>query len=301
VADIQVVKNKDLTGQSATLPARRWNSRFLSFEKLRTPPSIWRPDNLRIGVSAEYVANWDGFPIPSAFYPTFLLDAIFSWHHLHAMRSYMGRGIAAMMHDGDPGPEALLQQARAGDGVALGRLLEAYRPYLTLLARMQIGRRLQGKADASDAVQEAFLGAHRDFGQFRGDSERAFLAWLRQVLASVLANLVRHFQGTQRRDVRLEQQLAVELEHSSAALGLPLQAPSSTPSRQAEKREQGVLLAAALERLGREDRELLMLRHLEGLSFPEVARRMGRSLDSVKKRWPRALVRLRQVFEGDEP
>ena len=62
-----------------------------------------------------------------------------------------------------------------------------------------------------------------------------------------------------------------------------------------------MLLAAALERLPDEDRELLTLRHLEGLSFPEVARRMGRSVDSVKKRWPRALVRLRQQFEGDEP
>jgi RNA polymerase sigma-70 factor (ECF subfamily) len=201
----------------------------------------------------------------------------------------------------EPGPEALLQRARAGDGEALGKLLEAYRPYLMLLARTQIGRRLQGKADASDAVQEAFLGAYRDFGKFRGDSERAFLAWLRQVLASVLANLVRHYQGTQRRDVRLEQQLEVELEQSSAALNLPLRAPTSSPSQQAEKREQGVLLAAALERLSPEDRELLVLRHLEGLSFPDVARRMGRTLDGVKKRWPRALARLKQVFAGDEP
>jgi len=101
-----------------------------------------------------------------------------------------------MTHASESGRQALLQQARAGDRDALGRLLEGYRPYLLLLARMQIGRRLQGKADASDAVQEAFLGAHRDFGKFRGDSEREFLAWLRQVLASVLANLVRHYQGT---------------------------------------------------------------------------------------------------------
>jgi RNA polymerase sigma-70 factor (ECF subfamily) len=62
-----------------------------------------------------------------------------------------------------------------------------------------------------------------------------------------------------------------------------------------------VLLAAALERLPRDDRELLVLRHLEGLSFPVVARRLGRTLDSVKKRWPRALVRLRQEFQGDGP
>jgi RNA polymerase sigma-70 factor (ECF subfamily) len=206
-----------------------------------------------------------------------------------------------MTHASEPGPGVLLELARAGDRGALGRLLDGYRPYLLLLARMQIGRRLQGKVDASDAVQDAFLGAHRDFGRFQGESEREFVAWLRQVLASVLANLVRHYHGTKGRDLRLEQQLAAELEHSSAALDLPLVRSHSSPSRQAEKREQGVLLATALERLPRDDRELLVLRHLEGLSFPEVARRLGRTLDSVKKRWPRALVRLRQEFEGDEP
>ena len=62
----------------------------------------------------------------------------------------------------------LLQSARAGEGAALGRLLEPYRNYLTLLARLQVGRRLQGKVDASDLVQETFMEAHRDFDRFRG-------------------------------------------------------------------------------------------------------------------------------------
>src|SRR4051812_21634693 len=118
----------------------------------------------------------------------------------------------------DPGPEQLLAQARAGDGPALGRLLERYRAYLGVLARVQIGRRLRGKVDESDMVQEACLGAHRDFGQFRGTTEPEFRAWLRQILASLLANLVRHYQGTQRRDVRLERQMAGDLNRSSQAL-----------------------------------------------------------------------------------
>jgi RNA polymerase sigma-70 factor (ECF subfamily) len=206
-----------------------------------------------------------------------------------------------MTSTSEPGPQALLELARRGDREALGRLLEAYRPYLTLLARVQIGRRLRGKADASDVVQDAFLGAHRDFGAFRGETEREFLAWLRQVLASVLANFIRRYQGARRRDVRLERQLAVELEESSQALDRALIAPQGGPHHQAERREQAVLLAEALNRLTDDDRELLVLRHLEGMTFPEVAKRMGRTLDSVKKRWPRALVRLRQAFEGDEP
>jgi RNA polymerase sigma-70 factor (ECF subfamily) len=198
-------------------------------------------------------------------------------------------------------PEQLLPLARAGDRPALGRLLESYRAYLGVLARVQIGRRLQGKVDADDVVQEAFLGAYRDFAQFRGTSEAEFRAWLRQILASLLANLVRHYQGTQRRDIRLERRLAVELEQSSVALDRGLVAPQSSPSQQAARREQAVALADALARLPDDFRDLLILRHLEGLTFPEVARRLGRTVDSVKKQWPRALASLRRLLETDKP
>ena len=61
---------------------------------------------------------------------------------------------------------------------------------------------------------------------------------------------------------------------------------------------QAVLLAEALGRMPEESRELLILRHLEGLTFPEVARRLGRTVDSVKKQWPRALAALRRLLEG---
>ena len=206
-----------------------------------------------------------------------------------------------MNDDNAPVTESLLDQARAGDAEALGQLLESHRGYLTVLARVQIGRRLQGKVDAADVVQDAYLGAYRDFKQFRGTTEGEFLAWLRQVLAFVLANLVRHYQGTQRRDVRLERQLAVELNQSSHALDRGLVAQQSSPSQQAVRREQSVLLAEALARLPDEWRDLLILRHLEGLTFPEVAERLGRSLDSVKKQWPRALAKLRRAMEDGTP
>jgi RNA polymerase sigma-70 factor (ECF subfamily) len=205
--------------------------------------------------------------------------------------------MAAMSNDLDPNPQQLLDQARAGDVPTLGRLLERYRAYLSVLARVQIGRRLQGKVDASDVVQDAFLGAYRDFAQFRGTSEKEFMGWLRGILASLLANLVRHYQGTQRRDVRLERQLAVELDQSSMALDRGLVAPQSSPSEQASRREQSLVLAEALRRLPEDYRELLILRHLEGLSFPDVAQRLGRSVDSVKKQWPRALASLRRQLE----
>jgi RNA polymerase sigma-70 factor (ECF subfamily) len=193
-------------------------------------------------------------------------------------------------------PEQLLHLARGEDQQALGPLLELYRNYLTLLARMQIGRWLQGKVDASDLVQETFLAAHRDFAGCRAATEKEFVTWLRQILAARLTDLVRHYYGARRRDVRLEHQLARELEQSSEALGLGLVARQSSPSDQAARREQAVLLADALQAMPSHYAEVIVLRHLEGLSFPEVARRMDRSLDSVEKLWVRALTKLRRIL-----
>src|SRR6516164_8493805 len=190
----------------------------------------------------------------------------------------MDQGPVGMSNQVESDPEQLVHRAKAGDGPAVGQLLELYRAYLVVLARVQIGRRLQGKVDASDVVQEACLGAFRDFPQFRGSTEKEFLAWLRQILASLLANLVRHYQGTQRRDVRLERQLALELDQSSQAMDRGLAAQQSSPSQQAIRREQSVRLAGALGRLPEEWRELLILRHLEGMTFPDVAQRLGRSI-----------------------
>jgi RNA polymerase sigma-70 factor (ECF subfamily) len=200
-----------------------------------------------------------------------------------------------------PGPptEELLRLARAGDAEARGRLLEAYRAYLTLLARVQLGRDLQGKVDPSDLVQEAFMEAHRDFARFQGQTEAELRAWLRRVLATGLADQVRRYCGTRRRDLRLERHLAAELDRSSQALERGLAAPGSSPSAQAEHREDTRRLAEALERLPPDYREVLLLRHFQGLTFPEIARRLDRTLDMVKNVWLRGLARLRRSLEED--
>lgn len=193
----------------------------------------------------------------------------------------------------------LLRQARDGDREALGALLSSYHNYLSLLARLEIGRRLQGKVDAADLVQETFLEAHRKFALFRGQSELELLAWLRQILVAQVAMLVRRFLGTQARDVRLERHLEHELDQSSHALACCVVAPTSSPSQAALRRERAVLLADALSALSDDYQEVIVLRHLEGLPFAQVAERMGRSEDSVQKLWVRALARLRTLVPED--
>jgi RNA polymerase sigma-70 factor (ECF subfamily) len=196
----------------------------------------------------------------------------------------------------DANPEELLSRARAGQGY--GELLESYRNYVRFLARLQIGWRLQGKLDASDVAQETFLQAHRTFSQFRGVTETEFLHWLRQVLAHVLSNMMRRYFGTQQRDVRLECELDRQLDRTSKLLSMGLLDRQKTPSKSAIRREQAVLLADALEQLPQKRRDIVVMRHMESLSFPEIAERLGCSLDAVKTHWRHALVDLRNAL-GD--
>lgn len=194
-------------------------------------------------------------------------------------------------------PDRLLRRAQEGENDALGQLLEGYRNYLLLLARLHLDRRLRGKVDESDVVQDVFLEAHRAFGGFQGSTEQELVGWLQKIFTCRLADQLRRFLGTQCRDVRLEQQIEDALNRSSQRVRA-LAPSTSSPSRSASRREQAVLLADALQKLPADYREVIILHHLESLPFPEVARRMGRTVGAVEKLWVRALASLRHLLEG---
>lgn len=192
---------------------------------------------------------------------------------------------------------ALLLQARAGDTDALGQLLENYRNYLTFLARMQLDSRLSGKVDAADIVQDTCMEAFTAFPNFRGTQEGQFTAWLRQILITKLASAVRHYLGTRRRDVRLERNLHARVDQSSVFWD-HLISTTSTPSLKLRRQEQETLLLRAMEQLPEHYRQVLQLRHMESLTFPQIAEQMSRTVDSVQKIWVRALAQLRGLMES---
>jgi RNA polymerase sigma-70 factor (ECF subfamily) len=190
-----------------------------------------------------------------------------------------------------PGP---LEAVRQDNVPAPADLLLRYQPWLKLLARLHIDSPFQGKFDPSDLVQQALLEAVRAFPQFRGSSEAELAAWLRQILARVLAHEVRRYRGTRQRDMAREVSLEEALAQSSQRLAEVLAAPGSSPSEQAARHEQEALLAEVLARLPEDYREVIVLRNLQGCSHEEVARRMGRGVGAVRMLWVRALKRLRQ-------
>lgn len=199
-----------------------------------------------------------------------------------------------------PRPATRTRPPPGADAGFLNRL-EPYRPYLSLLARGQIGRRLQGKADPDDLVQETFLAAVAAAGQYRGTGEAELTAWLRQILLSRVIKLIERYCGTAARDVRREQARLLDASAESLnGLANVLAADQSTPSGTAQRCERAVIVAGVLAGLAPDHRDVLMLRNVEGRTFPEIAGLMGRSVGAVTMLWARA-VRQFRVSLPSEP
>ncbi len=177
--------------------------------------------------------------------------------------------------------------------------LERYRNYLRLLARLQLDPRLRGKLDPSDLVQQTLLQAHQMQGQFRGTTEAEQAAWLRQILVRTMANAVRDL-GRLKRDVGRERSLEAAIEESSMRLEVWLASEQSSPSLRAEKNEQLLRLAEALEQLPEAQREAVELHHLRGLSLAELAGQLGRSEGAVAGLLHRGIKRLRTLLQDLE-
>jgi RNA polymerase sigma-70 factor (ECF subfamily) len=158
-----------------------------------------------------------------------------------------------------------------------------------------LGPRLQAKLDASDVAQQALLQAHQARGQFRGTTEVEKLAWLRAILANVLAAAARQFEA-RARDVARERSLEGELERSSSRLECLLSADQTSPSQRAVRCEELLRLAAALTRLPEDQRQVVELHHLQGLAVAEVAEQMGRTRAAVVGLLFRGLKKLRQLL-----
>ncbi len=191
-----------------------------------------------------------------------------------------------------------LAAARAGDADARDRLFGACRSFVATAARCQLRRGLQAKVDASDVVQQSLLEAHRGFDRFAGETPAEWLAWLKKIVAHNALDAVKRYRGAAKRDAGREQPLAVHADASHGWHEQPID-PGSSPSGRAIRWEQELLLAAALESLAEDHREVLFLRNIERLPFEEVARRMARSSGACRMLWVRAIAALRESLPAE--
>ena len=173
-----------------------------------------------------------------------------------------------------------------------GRELERFRQYLSLLARLELDPRLQGKVDLSGVVQQTLLEAHQALDRFCDGEDSQQAAWLRQILANNLKDEIRKFSAAAR-DVAREQSLDAALDASSARLEAWLAAEQSSPSQRAERKEQAVVLAAALEQLPEAQREAVVLHYFQGCTVAAIGRQLNRSPEAVAGLLHRGLKQLR--------
>lgn len=167
-----------------------------------------------------------------------------------------------------------------------------------MLARLQIGPDLQAKLDASDVAQQTLLFAHRAKEQFRGVTEAEQNAWLRQILATTLAQELRKF-GAGKRNIGIERSLNDSLGELSQGLEACLAADCSSPSYKAIKQEELLRLADALDALPVDQRHAVELKHLRGWKLESISKHMGRTKESVAGLVRRGLKTLRDRLRDE--
>lgn len=197
----------------------------------------------------------------------------------------------------------LLHEAKKGGAREQGKLLALYVNYLKIMAQTQLDRRIRRRVSPSDLVQETLLEAHRDFSDFRGATNAEFVGWLRQILVHNLIRVTEKHLQADKRDVRREvyiHKLNASLEQSSSRFEHVLAAPFESPSSEMGRHERMRLLADAIAELHAEQRKVIVLRHIEGLPFAEIAEQMERSSGACRMLWLRAMDQLRGKLDGME-
>jgi RNA polymerase sigma-70 factor, ECF subfamily len=189
--------------------------------------------------------------------------------------------------------------AMAQEPDAVGHELEHFRSYLHLLVRLHLDPRLKGKLDASDIVQQTLLHAHQAQDQFRGCTKGERAAWLRQILARNLTHSVRDF-ARDKRDVGRERSLEAAIDGASVRLEEWLAAEQSSPSQRADRKEQAVRLAEALDQLPEAQRAAVELHYFQGSTLADIGQVLGRSPEAIAGLLHRGLKQLRAHLHEPE-
>ena len=195
----------------------------------------------------------------------------------------------------------LLQRALAGDESALGALFDGYRDRLRRMIRLRLDRRLSGRVDSSDVLQDAYLDVRKRFAEYARDpASMPFHLWLRLVTGQKLTDVHRFHLGTQMRDAGQEVSLhRGPFPHAdSVSLAAQLLGRMTSASKAAIRAEHKVIVQETLNSMDPIDREVLALRHFEHLSNDETAQVLGLTKSAASNRYIRALKRLKEILSS---
>lgn len=204
------------------------------------------------------------------------------------------------MTDESGNQSELLDRAAAGDAAAVDELFQMHRERLKSMVRLRLSRRLQGRVDDSDVLQEAFIDLSRKLPEYLQNREAPFFLWLRHITGLKLMEIHRRHLGTEMRDIDREVSLhrGALPEANSVSLAAHLLGTLSSPSEAAIKAEQRLFVQEALNSMDPVDREVLALKHFEQLSISEIASVLDMSKAGAGSRYLRAIKRLKEALSG---
>jgi RNA polymerase sigma-70 factor (ECF subfamily) len=197
--------------------------------------------------------------------------------------------------------DALVERAAQGDGAALAELFGRYRKRLRQMVRLRLDRRLHGRVDPSDVLQEAYLDYAQKLPDYtRERPELPFYLWLRLVTGERLLRIHRHHLGTLMRDADREVSLyrGALPQASSESLAAQLLGRITTASQAVIRAEIQLQLQQALNQMDPADREIITLRHFEELSNAEAAQVLGITQQAASNRHVRAMARLKVILKS---
>jgi RNA polymerase sigma-70 factor (ECF subfamily) len=197
---------------------------------------------------------------------------------------------------GDGREEAVLIGSLRADPTALAELFTRHRERLWRMVNVRLDRRLHGRVDPDDVLQEAYLDAARRVEYFTRDDGPSFFIWLRLIVGQTLVDVHRRHLGAQARAAGREVALHGAPDATSASLAGGLMASLTPPSRAAMRAEASSRLEACLDTMEPIDREVLVLRHFEELSNGEVAEVLGIQPKAASIRYVRAVARLKTIL-----
>lgn len=196
--------------------------------------------------------------------------------------------------------ERLVEAAR-GNRDCLGELFERYRARLLAAVQLRLSPEVKARVDAADVVQESFIDAVKRFDEFVYKDAASLYVWLRTVTLANLIDIHRHHLGVQARDARREVSMwqTPFSGETSTILAHRLRGDGTSPSGAAIRAESIEHVVESLDGLAEQDREVLVLRHLEQMTHAEVAAVLKISEETARKRHLRALMRLRELLRGE--
>ena len=186
----------------------------------------------------------------------------------------------------------LLERACSGSEEAFEQLFQRYRGYLHQVVTMRLDPQMSQRVDASDIIQEAQIVAIRRLQDYRRGKPVSFRVWLRQIAHDQLVMAYRKHVQAERRTVNREIPLP---EQSSIRLAGQLMDNGPTPSQQVARDEQVRCIRRALGRLPDNDRNIILMRNCEQLSFDDIGYVLHIKPATARKRYGRALIKLSNI------